>query len=285
MANVIATSIDLKKTIRVMGINFDDAFSVDYNGYIPTAHFKSKLIKLYVNHISKIGIKIMFTEYGNRYDELKNELSKCSNRNMYYHCWPYFDFENVYKYQDDIRKIISPQEKTIYSAKVFIDEIRRKYDTIVGVHIRRTDYKYWMEGKYYFEIEVYKKIIERVNTLFSNKNVGVIVFSDENIEQTDIVKIDNVFISHQKVLEDMMSMSLCDYLIGPPSTFSGWASYYGNVPKYYVLDDKVNNLSIEDFYIYMLEATDDYLNNDGAKELRLIQNGLLMPRENKNEIK
>ena len=29
----------------------------------------------------------------------------------------------------------------------------------------------------------------------------------------------------------MHAMSLCDYILGPPSTFSGWASFMGRVPR------------------------------------------------------
>jgi len=32
------------------------------------------------------------------------------------------------------------------------------------------------------------------------------------------------------LIEDMYAFARCDYLIGPPSTFTLWASFYGCVP-------------------------------------------------------
>jgi hypothetical protein len=32
------------------------------------------------------------------------------------------------------------------------------------------------------------------------------------------------------LVEDLYSFTHCDYLIGPPSTFTSWASFYGRVP-------------------------------------------------------
>lgn len=41
-------------------------------------------------------------------------------------------------------------------------------------------------------------------------------------------------------------MSKCDYLNGPPSTFTLWASYMGRV-KYYQIKDNTGNIYINDF--------------------------------------
>lgn len=35
-------------------------------------------------------------------------------------------------------------------------------------------------------------------------------------------------------VEDLYALAECDYLIGPPSTFTVWASFYGNVPLCHV---------------------------------------------------
>ena len=34
---------------------------------------------------------------------------------------------------------------------------------------------------------------------------------------------------------DLCMMSMSDLIIGPPSSFSGWASFIGHVPKFYVM--------------------------------------------------
>ena len=31
---------------------------------------------------------------------------------------------------------------------------------------------------------------------------------------------------------DLYSLAACDYIIGPPSTYTQWASFYGQVPRF-----------------------------------------------------
>ena len=35
---------------------------------------------------------------------------------------------------------------------------------------------------------------------------------------------------------DLYALSLCDRLMGPPSTFSRWASFVNHVPLYFIFD-------------------------------------------------
>jgi hypothetical protein len=50
------------------------------------------------------------------------------------------------------------------------------------------------------------------------------------------------------LIEDLYSLAQCDFLAGPPSTFTLWASFYGKVPLYMAKDiHKVPSLS--DFQI------------------------------------
>lgn len=46
--------------------------------------------------------------------------------------------------------------------------------------------------------------------------------------------------------EDLFSLSKADYIIGPPSTFSAWASLYGTVPLYFI-ESSNSDFKIPDF--------------------------------------
>ena len=43
-------------------------------------------------------------------------------------------------------------------------------------------------------------------------------------------------------MDDLYSLAQVDLLVGPPSTFTGWASFYGSVPIYWLesQDDMIN---------------------------------------------
>ena len=121
----------------------------------------------------------------------------------------------------------------------------KNYDLKVGIHIRRGDYKEWNDGLYYYEDDVYYDIIEQFSNLYKNKKILFILFSNEEI---NLKPNYDYIISKCKWYEDHSLMSICDYLIGPPSTFTSWASFIGNVPTYHI-KDKHKNIELSDFIL------------------------------------
>ena len=119
---------------------------------------------------------------------------------------------------------------------------------VVGIHIRRGDYKLYLDGKFYYTDDVYLKKMEEVETELErkyNKKVFFIIFSNENIS---IKPLQNRIISKNTWYIDQFLMMCCDYVIGPPSSFTGWATYLGEVPLYYI-DDPTKRLYLENFSI------------------------------------
>ena len=53
--------------------------------------------------------------------------------------------------------------------------------------------------------------------------------SDEPIDQADYSGFQTV-VGTGGPIGDLYGLSKCDYIIGPPSTFSTWAAFYGQVP-------------------------------------------------------
>ncbi|HEY5587815.1 MAG TPA: alpha-1,2-fucosyltransferase [Candidatus Paceibacterota bacterium] len=129
--------------------------------------------------------------------------------------------------------------------KYFITLDRNEY-IIIGVHIRRGDYKYWENGKYYFTDDIYQMYMNSISSELkkrSNKKIKFILFSNENI---NINRTEDIIVSNNEWYIEQLIMSKCDYLIGPPSTFTLWASYIGRV-KYYQIKDNTGNIDINDF--------------------------------------
>jgi acyl-CoA synthetase (AMP-forming)/AMP-acid ligase II len=127
-----------------------------------------------------------------------------------------------------------------------ITELKNKKCFVVGVHIRKGDYKYWKEGKYYFSDDVYLKYMSNIESeinKISGRKCSFIIFSNENIS---INETENIIISRNKWYIDHFLMSQCDLLVGPPSTFTLWASYIGKV-KYFHIEDNSGKISIDDF--------------------------------------
>ena len=85
-----------------------------------------------------------------------------------------------------------------------------------------------------------------INSQFLDKEVAFHICSDEKIDMADFSGFDCYQIPLSLDIEDLYALSLCDYIIGPPSTFSMWASFYGNVPLRIVTKDE-SKISLDQF--------------------------------------
>ena len=115
----------------------------------------------------------------------------------------------------------------------------------VAIHIRRGDYKTWEGGKYYYEDEDYRRFMEQMRTLVLNelgKECVFYIFTNDKVG----IGGEGITLSDSPWYVDQFVMSRCDYIIGPPSTFSLWASYTGRTPFYHV-KDKDYAFTLKDF--------------------------------------
>ena len=103
---------------------------------------------------------------------------------------------------------------------------RVDHKVLVGVHIRRGDYRTFRGGEWFYDDLHY---CNWMSELSSKKNVRFLLFSNEKLDVDLYLKKGlDVVIMQGSAVEDLCCMSLCDYIMGPPSTYSSWASLYGN---------------------------------------------------------
>ncbi len=138
------------------------------------------------------------------------------------------------KESDFIRSVILPGAESKKKAAERIEFLRQKFDVIVAVHIRRGDYKTFLDGKYYFEDDVYLQKMEKINLLLSPAKVVFAIFSNEKIDINNFTTVNASFNNNNTPIGDMWGISLCDFIIGPLSTFSMWASFWKKVPLHFI---------------------------------------------------
>lgn len=149
--------------------------------------------------------------------------------------------------QDEVVKMFLPN-------KMFVDRIDKLFVTsrnhtnviVVGVHIRRGDYKEWKDGRYYYEDEIYDRFMDRIECLFKEKTVKFYIASNEPIPDYLRGRHD-VFSGYGTAPDDLYALSQCDFIIGPPSTFSKWASLMGHVPYHIIYDRDEVISTVDDF--------------------------------------
>jgi hypothetical protein len=107
----------------------------------------------------------------------------------------------------------------------------------LGVHIRRGDYAVWKDGIYCYDDTVYADFIEKFSALMPEKNIDV--FLSTNDPQVSIGKFQELLSNTKGIrlhllggnaVEDLFMLSECDYIIGPPSTYSLVAAMYRDIP-------------------------------------------------------
>jgi hypothetical protein len=155
--------------------------------------------------------------------------------------WDFRVHDLTEKYQDHFTKKYSIDEILIGHNSLAKQMAEWKSDgfTVVGVHIRRGDYREFMDGRYYYSDFIYESKIRALTMLCAARgsrtkfilfsNAPSSVYSSEGLDGAD--SRNNWHIDH-------WLMSPCDLLIGPPSTFTLWASYIGKTPYFHISDPK-----------------------------------------------
>ena len=133
------------------------------------------------------------------------------------------------KHADEIRSHFRILPRHQANVDATIARVRDNADIVVGVHIRHGDYKTFLGGKYFYRIDQYAAAMRQVTDQFPGQRVAFIVCSNAQISATDFAGL-NVHSGPGDIIEDMYSFAKCDMLIGPPSTYTAWASFYGDIP-------------------------------------------------------
>ena len=155
-----------------------------------------------------------------------------ASRHLLVKGWAIRDFPNLEKHADHVRRFFEPAQPHIANISRLMEKAREDCDLLVGVHIRQGDYKKWLNGKYFFSSEEYASIMRRYCSQ-ENRKVKFLICSNTPQDPRDFVGL-NYLTGNNHQLEDMYSFAQCDLLIGPPSTYTMWASFYGSVPLFTV---------------------------------------------------
>lgn len=116
-----------------------------------------------------------------------------------------------------------------------LSEARAQSSMVVGVHIRQGDYASWKGGKYFYSVKQYRTLMQSTVSAFPNENIKFLVCSDAELKSSDFGSLP-VVIGPGNPVREMYALAGCDLLIGPPSTFSKWAAYYGQRPRVVIED-------------------------------------------------
>ena len=140
---------------------------------------------------------------------------------------------------DVMHDIYAPNQDIIDNVQGSLRRYREKGYFIIGIHIRRGDYKTFEGGRYYFELEEYRAHMQALRELYHDRKVCFALSTNENIDRKMFDGLEICDISNATAIHDLYMLSQCDRIVGPLSTFSRWASFYGRVPLCFIDRDCV----------------------------------------------
>lgn len=145
------------------------------------------------------------------------------------------------KYLTEIKKICTPESDILDAVSLQFNQkkLSSQTDFFIGVHIRRGDYEFFENGKYFYSDDDYIQFMQKVAGIFEDKKISFFIASNENIDLKKFENLDCFKIDSTSAVYDLVGLSKCDYIFGPPSTYSSWASLMNNVPLCVLSDLKI----------------------------------------------
>ena len=159
--------------------------------------------------------------------------------------WLFRDETNFAKHSAVIRQFFEPIPELRNNVDALIDKARSNCDVLIGVHIRHGDYRQFLDGKYFYETAEYVRLMAKIEQFFAGRRVRFLICSNASLNDREFANLSHTF-GTGHLIEDMYAFARCDFLCGPPSTFSGWAAFYGNVPLYFV-ESPSQDFTLENF--------------------------------------
>ncbi len=148
--------------------------------------------------------------------------------------WLFRDAGSLAEEAPAVRPFFRPQASVEEAAQQAVRSARAGYDLLIGVHRRGGDYSHFEGGRYYYTPAQYAALLARTTALFAPLRPAFLFCSNEPLEAAAFAGFPVTFGLGDQ-MEDLYALAACDYLIGPPSTYTTWASFYGQVPLCHVM--------------------------------------------------
>lgn len=150
--------------------------------------------------------------------------------------WRFQNKAGMRRHRAAICAYLRAKDSLVVRARQVVAKAREVAAVVAGVHVRRGDYRTWQAGRFYFTDEEYVRLMHEFEVAVG-KPVKFLMVSNEPLDipffRSQGLSVENVSGS---AAEDVVLLSECDFILGPASTFSAWAAYYGGKPIYRITD-------------------------------------------------
>lgn len=201
----------------------------------PHHHF---LCYVFAKFLARIGLLPVVSFDGPDAPVAELEQKMRRHKHIVVEGWYVRFYDLFLKYKDEIKQLFAFREDISQAVSEKLEPCQG--DFLLGLHVRRGDYKRWKDGKYLYSDMQYVQVIRQAMRLFKPKKVRIFICGNDPDMDKDVFRhafgSETVLFPNGSPGEDLCLLSRCDALIGAPSTFSLVASMYNDVPLYWILD-------------------------------------------------
>lgn len=203
---------------------------------------REKNYNIFTYLFAKYGCKLGFipkVEFNDKTEDQQEKIQLLkTNKLVLTKGWYFRQYDLFLSYRSEIRSLFAFNEKTTRAVKAFLG-IENKSNIRIGIHLRRGDYNHWHEGKYYFSDEAYAQITFNFIKNEDLQQAEIFLVTNDNTFKKGV--FENIVQHEVKMLngnpgEDLCLLSNCDYIIGPPSTYSLMAAFYEDKNLYWIFN-------------------------------------------------
>jgi hypothetical protein len=162
-------------------------------------------------------------------DEFADEVR--GGRSILISGWQYRSQTLLEKHGHEIRQHFQIVEKHRRIVDAVSGELHRDSDLVVGIHMRQGDYKFWRGGQFFYSSRQYAALMHSIVEQFPTRSIKFLLCTNGKFNQVDFKGL-KVTTGPGHLVEDMYSLAETDFMVGPPSTYTEWASFYGQKPLF-----------------------------------------------------
>jgi len=223
----VAKAVVTGKKLRILFWNKDIRFydALRNSRWVSFPLYSRRLVALFGKHYLRFVTYLfgnrLFVWYYKKRGEKHGFVAgwKRRNENQYYP-----------SVKEEVRRLFRPNDDVVRDVEGVFGKYREQGSFIVGVHIRGGDYREWEDGRYFFEIQEYAAYMRQLVLLYPDRDVRFFISTNEKYDRNSFEGLNLIETGFPSSAHDLYALSLCDRIIGPLSTFSRWASFYGAVP-------------------------------------------------------
>jgi hypothetical protein len=187
---------------------------------------------------------VSFSDEGNNHKVLS--VSELTNPLCFLDPWHHPKYSLSDNEASIVRRIFTVDDEIRSAVSRFIASheglFKKKF---IAIHVRRGDYQYYNNGKWFYSNQDYNNIVTKsmlaLRERYGRDFAVVVCSNDPTVYLDGCIRspFDDPFC-------DQELLSRASFIIGPPSTYSHWASFMGNT-KICSVTNPSDNIGINDF--------------------------------------